>query len=339
VPVKRIVETGIYSEAHHDGLSLTVSRQWKQPNIPRHLDRRSVQFSATVQPEMSTSVLHMRAITKCGKIYYSRPLVLPQATEGTTATVNVYSDTARKAVALEVDRARTADLAYEFTPKRGAILSTPAGRPFWGILGGYSDTATGRGGAESMGGTPFRFGTRNYPATARQTAPVWVEEDGSPCLKFDGIGNYVVLPIEALPRRSGFTLSFEIKPAANKPQVLFLCQSYYIGSLVVKLDSGKLGGVYYDQYLQSHRLSSNLAVETGKWSKVEVIYDLESLRFRVDGKASAPAACPGPGMYLGMSVFGGFGAGGPASGVAGNAGWFEGLLRALRIVHGVAERR
>jgi len=93
---------------------------------------------------------------------------------------------------------------------------TSAGRPFWGMLGGFSDAATGRGGIL----TPFE---RSYPDRARKPAPELVEEDGMPCLKIQWIGPVRALAVETLSRRAGFTLSFQVKPTSLKPQVLFIC--------------------------------------------------------------------------------------------------------------------
>ncbi len=50
--------------------------------------------------------------------------------------------------------------------------------------------------------------------------------------------------------------------------------------------------------------------------------------------------CPGPGLYLGRGVFGGFGEGkGKTADMAGNPGWFEGYLRSLRVETGVWDMR
>ena len=328
VSVKQVLEKGIFSQSYEDGLSLTVSRYVKQPKVPYRLNRESASFSATVRPEMRTSVFHMRAITESGKVFYSRPIVLPDAADGRTAPVSVYSDTAGKAVIVAVDAARIPKALYEFSPERGSLLWTSAGRPFWGVLGGFSDLATGRGTSSS---TPFRVDSRNYPDHVSKTAPEWVEEDGKPCLKFDGMGQFVLLPVETLPRRAGFTLSFQIKPTSEKPQVLFICHSSYIGSLVVRMNAGKLGGSYTNQTLRSYRLEPGLSLDMGKWSQVDVIYDQAAVRFRVNGKESMPMACPGPGLYIATSVFGGFGDGRKDS--SGSTGWFEGYLRSLEIRH------
>jgi hypothetical protein len=329
VSVKQVLEKGICSQTYEDGLSLTVSRYVKQPKVPYRLNRDSASFSAVVRPEMRTSVFHMRAITESGKVYFGRPVVLPDAADGKTAPVSIYSDTAGKAVTVAVDAARIPKVLYDFSPERGSLLWTSAGRSFWGVLGGFSDLATGRGTNSS---TPFRDASRNYPDHVRKSAPEWIEEDGKPCLKFDGMGQFVLLPVETLPRRAGFALSFQIKPTSEKPQVLFICHSSYIGSLAVRMNAGKLSGSYNNEAGRSYRLEPGLSLDLGKWSQVDVIYDQATIRFRVNGKESAPMPCPGPGLYIATSVLGGFGDGRKDS--SGSTGWFEGYLRSLEIRHG-----
>lgn len=324
VNVKQVIDKGIYSESYENGLSLTVSRCWKQPKIPYRWSRPSATFSVPVRPEMPTSVFHMRAITESGKVYYSRPMILPEARIGKPTPVSLYSDTAAKTITLDVDASQVPCISYEFSPQRGSILWTSAGRPFWGMLGGFSDAATGRGGVL----TPFE---RSYPDGVQRPAPEWVEEDGVPCLKFNGLGQFVLLPVETLPRRAGFTLSFQVKPTSPKPQVLFICHSVYIGSLSVRMNGGKLSASYTNQTGQSTAIDPGMSLEMGKWSQVDVIYDQAWMRFRVNGKESRAIECPGPGLYLGMSVFGGFGDG--RKGEAGS-GWFEGYLRSLSIRQG-----
>ena len=79
---------------------------------------------------------------------------------------------------------------------------------------------------------------RHYPPAIVKTAPEWVIEDGVICLKFDGKGTHAILHFEALPRRGSYTISFDIKPTSTKSQTLFADHSYYIGSLVLRLDDG-----------------------------------------------------------------------------------------------------
>ncbi|MDO9541087.1 MAG: hypothetical protein Q7J98_02035, partial [Kiritimatiellia bacterium] len=174
ISLKQIMDNGIYSESHKDGLTVTgltvtVSRFYKQPDIPRHLNCSSVAFTAQVKPELATSVFHLRVVAKSGRIYRSPPLLLPGATEGERKLIHVYSSTAKAPIELEVPGVQVPDIRYDFTPRYGTILRTAAGRPFWGHLGGNADASTGRGGEEGgNGGYPF-YGGRNYPTNASKT--------------------------------------------------------------------------------------------------------------------------------------------------------------------------
>jgi hypothetical protein len=232
-----------------------------------------------------------------------------------------------------VDGARVPHLAYEFSPTRGSVLWTSAGRPFWGHLGGYTDSVTGRGGDGGQDGSPF-VNESNYPKAAKKMRPEWVVEDGTPCLKFDGLGTFIALPQESLPRRGSFRLSFEIKPErVDKPQILFAHHGHYIGSLVVRLDNGLLSGSFVNERGQKFQLKPGLAVQPGRWNRIEIIYDLATMRFRVNGQESEAMPCVGPGLYNVTCAVGGFGDPGAKGGDTGRAGWFQGYLRALRIVH------
>jgi len=321
VPVQRLLERRIYSEVRDVGATLTVSLYHKQPDHPLHLGRRRVEFAARVLPEMAASVFHLRVIAKSGRIYRGEPRVLPEATGGEAVPLTVYSDTRQAPVTVRVDARRVPDIVYPLTPDCGAALCTEAGRPFWAHLGGFADPVTGRGGDGGWDGTPFVH-LANYPKTARRSAPTWVREDGSDCLKFAAPGQFIGFPQGVLPRRGSFTLSFEIKPLSDRPQILFTHHGKSVGSLTVRLVAGKLKGMFVGERLEKFLFAPGLAVGTGKWSLIEIVYDLAGMRFRVNGKESPVMTCRGPGLYDTTSAFGGF-----------RTEWFEGFLRSLRIRH------
>jgi len=340
IPVQKVIEEAIYSQTYKDGLTITISKFNKMPDVPFHINKPVVDFSALVTPEMKSSVFHMRAITKSGKIYRSKPIILPTTETGKTS-ISVYSDTKNKAISLMAPAMQVPDITYAFNQDHGDILYTAAGRPFWGILGGYMDTATGRSGGESGAGTIFL--RRPYPQNAHQTNPSWVMEDGKKCLKFDGKGNYIIFPIEVLPRTAGFTLTFDIKPTSSKNQVLFFTGGQYNGALMVYLDNNELKGSYFaidhlkDDGLYwsvSHDLNPHLSVQRNQWSQITITYDQSAFIFKVNNKASLSIPCPGPGYNLGMTTFGGFEDKGKRAVVSGNR-WFEGYLQSLRISHSV----
>ena len=335
VSVRTLLKNGIYSETHDDGLTVTFSRFCKQHDMPCHLDRKEVRFSGAVHPDLPTSVFHMRVVAKSGKIYRSRPVLLDDRSDSSVVSLPVYSDTKKKVVEVEVAKRRVPQIEYLMARNRGSVLFTPAGRTFWGHLGGYTDSVTGRGGAGGTDGSPFAQRS-NYPMNTHKHAPEWTTEDNSICLRFDGKGNYIALPQGTLPRRGPFSLAFEIKATGDitKPQVLFAHHGYYIGSLKVLLTSGRLSGSFTNEQGKSFRIPTNLQVEKDKWHRVVVSYDLESMLFQLDDRHSPSFTCHGPGLYDNTSVFGGIGgATDESSSAEGNPGWFEGYLRALAIRH------
>lgn len=350
IPLKSAYANGIYTVPFGGTVTLEVERYDKLINHPFHLHSKTAAFLTPLRPETADSVFHVRLITESGKIYRSRPFILPRPPYlyNEKALVHVYSEQVKHAVPVETYKVRVPNLVYDFDPLYGAIFHTAAGRPFYGHLGGYADSSSGRGGGGGGDGTPFHFGTRNYPDKATNCAPAWVQEGGTNCLKFDGIGNFILFPHEVLPRRSGFTLSFEIKPLSLKPQILFIHHGYYIGSLCVKMENGKISGSYVgylpkavnNDFIATYSFNPELSVPMNEWSKITVIYDQSNIIFKVNEKSSPAFPCPGPGLYGMTSVFGGFGKcddQGVEFATKGKLQFFEGYLRAFSILH-LAER-
>ena len=332
LPVRDIVERELIS--YHDGrdVTVTVSRFLKQNDHPPHLDSREATFRALVRPDLKTSLFHIRAVTKTGRIFRSWPVLRESSHGGRAVQLPVWSDTAQARVMVNVSAVRVPDIRYQLNDRHGAALVTDQGRPFWGILGGYTDSVTARGGGASNDGTPF-IRASQFPNDAECNAPQWCTEDGRTCLSFNGNGAHVALPQGVLPRRGAFHLTLEIKPLSAGPQILFVHRRHYIGSLSLRLDNGKLGGSFTTDRLHTYTFKTDMAVPTGMWSTVEAIYDLECMLFRVNGKEAGPFECRGPGLYDMSSVVGGFGGGKPVDEFTGTTGWFEGYLAALSVSH------
>jgi len=324
VPLARVAENGVYAVSTQDGFFLTVEDFRKLPDIPVHPDAKDASFEATVWPEGPRPVMWMRAVTKSGKVYFSKPVLLGQPSGA--ERINVFSMTSSpiRPVAASVDRSDLPDLNYVFSPVLGARLPTAAGRDWHGQLSGGADA-----------GSTMRYATdKTYPKNAREAAPQWVQEDGATCLKFDGKGAIVTFPRETIPTGS-FRLSFEIKPLSNKEQVLLECRTKYIGPLHLRLKNGKLQAVYRDWNLTKHaqaefgmEAGESPDIPVGKWSKVEVTYDLKRLRIAVNGKPGKDAPLSQPGYAFSACVFGGFG--------GDSASYFEGYLKSFRVQHGAA---
>ncbi|MCK5844392.1 MAG: LamG domain-containing protein, partial [Victivallales bacterium] len=338
VVLKEILKKGIYSWGGGNGASFTLSEYYKQPDIPIPFGMKSAKFTARVKPELGTSLFHLRLVTMSGKIYRSAPLTIhsKKRKEGACVIV-VYSDSRDKAIKLKVGKTRVPDIRYEFTRKYGNVLRTSAGRPFWGHLGSYIDVTTGRFGSETGGGNmPFRQGKRHYPKGVVQTYPSWVEDDGRLALKFNGGGQFALLPPDAFPVRAGFTLELDVKPEQNANQIIFAHHGYYIGSLILKLNkSNELYGTYCSRKLKVDKFNSGLKLKLNEWNKVMIVYDLNTIKFQVNGVQSAEIPCSGPGLYTGTVVIGGFGKGDKDVDFAGKPSWFKGKIRAVRIFQGI----
>lgn len=309
VPLKQINERGIYLKTFEQGLTLSVEKFNGLPEIPGPILKNQAAFEATVFPKRATSALYMQVITESGKIYCSRPVILNPASK--EVPLRIYSKTKREPVTVLVDATRIPDIQYDFSPSDGALLRASAGQRFWGLVGGVGLNAA------------------NYPSAAMKTAPELVVKDGSTCLQFDGIGNYVFFPKETFPL-GAFNLTFEIKPTSTETQTLLQCRTSVPGALHLILENGQLRGYYVNHALKTFPLCPKIAVPLEKWSTVEIAYDLENIIFKVNGIKAAPIPCNGTGYGFAPCIFGGWG-----DGVTQNAKYkyFKGYLKSLRIRH------
>ncbi|NQT16823.1 MAG: hypothetical protein HQ582_28960, partial [Planctomycetes bacterium] len=226
VPIRDVVDRDLIT--YHDGrdATVTVSRFLKQDDHPPHLDKRHVSFRALVKPDMATSLFHVRAVTKSGRVFRSWPVRQEWLPATPSVELPVWSETRRAPTVVKVDSARVPEIEYRLDDRHGAALVATAGRPFWGILGGYTDSVTARGGAGGNDGTPF-IRPGQYPPDAACNAPQRCTEDGRTCLRFSGRGAHIALPQGVLPRRGAFHLRLDVKPLSAKPQILFVHRRHY----------------------------------------------------------------------------------------------------------------
>jgi hypothetical protein len=323
IPVGKVARNGIYSEYFGNGLTLTVERYTKLFRIPLHVDRRQVEFRADVLPETAGAPFQLRVIGTSGKLYRSKPRILKPAQDVTPVSVPVLSDVRHAVVACSVPAGLVPDIVYDFTPEYGTTLHAGYSRLFWGQLGGMWDVTSGRPHFYPYGDPFMNLGPDekrvSNPATLDK-APKWVMEDGVQCLRFNGDGSYLVLPREVIPARGAYALSFEVKPTSTRPQTLLAHRGQTNGSIVIRVENGQLGGMYYGA--GETVLRPGLALPAQVWSRVDVINDLRQITFRVNGVAGTPIPYPGPGAANTCCVFGGT-----------QSEWFEGYLKALRIRH------
>ncbi len=321
VPVSRILKDKVYSEVHGRGATVTMRAFEGVPETPRPLLSKDASFQTTIDPIRPGAALQMRVITESGKIYRSWPVVSPVAPTGKVA-LPVYSDTKHEAVTVQVDSSRLPQITATPAQTSGASIQASTDPYFTGMTGGI----------------PFwsYIGRKNgsYPATATQTAPTRVTEDGIYSWRFDGQGNFLYFPAETLPR-GAFTLSFKFKPLSNKRQILLANRNHLTGAFTLEMENGKLSGYYIpglarqEPYYPKTLLQPDIAVPLEQWSQVEIAYDLKQIVFKVNGKAAKAIPLTLRGRISTPLVFGGYGDGK-------QDGFFDGYLQELKIVHGVA---
>ncbi len=325
IPVKELVENRLYSRTFSNGLVFSLRHHTALADIPVPVNAKSVNFSCTVFPEQAEPIYHLRLITKSGKIYRSRPIMPlpPSAPDERSIALNVFSEAKGSVVPVAVGARQIPDLNYRFEPARHDLLVPSAG-VFW---------AAELGGGIDYGG-PFHASGR-FPAQAVNSSPEWVTEDGAQSLEFDGVGNWVVFPAEALPR-GPFTLQFEIKPTSNRDEVLFRHQGSLIGSLTVRRSHGKLCASFTDSKVETTPFRTSLDLPVDRWSKVEIRYDLHQIVLQVDDRSeSFPFSREA--LYSAPSSFGGCSA--PGFGVEKGDAFFKGYLKSFRIVHHAASMK
>jgi laminin G domain protein len=320
--VKEIMEKGKIVLELPEFTLVKTERMDRLADHPLHLGEERAKFSTVVKSEFKNSCFQLRAITESGKIYRSKP-IFPKTIKGKAETINLFSTTLGKAVSRSVQSSRIVDINYRFTPANGALLRDPENSRFDAYLGGGFAY-----------GWPMRSGA--LPAKAAKTAPQWIKDKtlNAWTLSFDGIGNYLVFPMETLPH-GAFTLEFECKSESKANQVLFRHNNHRPGSLLMYIIDGKLqvdfismGNNYSGK---PNKLVVDLPFPEKQWVKVKVVYDLHKINVTVNQKtvtipfklrASKPTS----------AIFGGFSSG--DRDIKGkDLKFFHGELRSLRIRH------
>jgi len=328
MPVKRLDEQGIYAENYEQGIFLLIEKQLRVPDIPFTLGKLDAFFETRAALTRTPCQLHMTAIAESGRIFRSRPICHPAPVPSDELeAVNVYSETQGKAVQAKVRKAAAIDLNYAFNPALGGVLECPAGRLWhaesgsgWG-LGGSSMLCLGGIFANSSSSI-------GHPQGVSTAAPAWTRDGERQVLSFNGKGDFIQLPREAVPARAPFTLSMEIMP--DKEDCELLLEGTYPNVFAASLEKGVLTAKFRlrkpNGAVKDVSTSSQLAVPKGVWSRVEISYDLNSVAFNVNGSKSKVFECEGvcPELFS-SSVFGGMG--------RDEARYFGGKLAALRIQH------
>jgi hypothetical protein len=313
VPVKTLMEYGVYGKSLPNLVYILIERFDKVPDIPVRIKENNAAFKCNMTSEYRFPVYQLRAITESGKIFRGRPFV-PEAATGKLTQLNVFSETAGKVATVSVQQDRIPDLKYIFNPDCGDLIRSGYERFWFGELGGGFNY-----------GAPFHF---ELPSVTN-TAPQWINSEEGWRLDFDGAGNEITFPREALPRGS-FTLEFEARPQSRDNQVIFRHYGMYIGSVTLMIKNGKLFASFTDMKIKDNYFDTGLSIPAGQWSKFKISYNLNTMKFSVNGQIKEfPFA--GRALYLSSCVFGGHTRKG--FGIKEDMKFFKGQLKSLRIVH------
>jgi len=300
-------------------ISLEVPKRAVDVMAPARTEK--INFTAIVKQLNRSGAYRVRLITMSGKIYTKGPYLFPAKLAGNKIKINVPSETTGKIVTCKVDKSMVPELKYKINSKYGALLKCDQGSRWTGTLGGGS----------SYGGA-FKS-NKNYPKSNSYAAPKLIKESGINVLKFDGKGNYLHFPTEALPGSGGFTLEFEIKPFSLKNQYLIKSQSNYGGTLDINLIDGKVVSLYRGKLYkgeQPHykkvKLASPVRLKLNKWNKVKLSYDLKNFYLSVNNSTSVKTSSSRLSWCtLSPFSFGGWG--------GDHKLYFDGLLKSISIKH------
>jgi hypothetical protein len=316
VPVKTLMQYGVYGKALPNTAYFLIERFDKVPDIPVRIKEKSIAFKCNLTSEYRFPVYQLRAVTESGKIFRSRPFIAESAA-GKSVSLNVFSETAGKAVTVNVQQDRIPDLKYIFNPDCGDVIRS-----------GYEKFWLGELGGGFKYGDPFNRNGDLPPATVT-AAPQWVNSPNGWMLDFDGIGDEITFPRETLPRGS-FTLEFEAKPESQDNQVIFRHYGFYIGSLTLMSKNGKLFASFTDMKIKDNFFDTGLSIPAGKWSKFKISYNLNTMKFGVNDQIKE-FSFAGRALYIAPCIFGGHARKG--FGIKEDMKFFKGQLKSLRIVH------
>ncbi|MCI5778359.1 MAG: LamG domain-containing protein [Lentisphaeria bacterium] len=327
VPVREVMDRHNIVLGGKKGFNLTLTRQLRQYFHPRNLRRNAVDFTMEFSPDLHNSAIQLQLVAQSGRIWRSKPILTGRASTE-TARITVYSETEEKPVDVSIPADALPRLEYAPDTRRGLILPVAYGRRMWGIRGGFTDLACMRlcGGDSSVNGVPcsWHVGNRLWSQVDDLVPEAVPQEDGSVAFKFRGDGSHFSLPQGAIPRRSGFTVSFDIRPEdTRRKQYILSCRGTLPGAFDhLWIENGTLHLCHVSNQIRSSVHDSRIPLTPSRWNRVKVSYDLRNFTVEVNGIESGKLPADGPGLYDTATMVGTW-----------DKQPFTGLIRNFRIVH------
>ena len=339
LPLRELGEYGVKMKIFEDGLQFGVETMYRPDRLALPVNKDSAEFKSRIAADQPDGILGVCAVSRDGKVWWSRGHVVNPSSSA-SGKVRLYNDRTGP-FSLDVAANRIPHIRYKFDPKfGGGVLTTDAGREYYGVIGGYLPVPVGFEGHMSSKGTiPYQAEIGKKPGVKNCTTPVWKKlDDGSYALAFDGkYNNFIAFPPTVIPQRAGFTIRFEVFPEdVNRDQVYLHtgnCETFLLG-FELRTENGRFVVDFFNRrphdlksrYTQVDKRKTSLAPEAGKWNKIEFVYDGNAVVLEVNGKRET---LPFSGIThaISSSCFGG------VSRSKGKPQYFQGMLRSFEVIH------
>lgn len=275
------------------GGCLTVRRDLRTQSIPVHVDAAEATFSFRMKPLDANAVLRLQTVDRRKYVWRSQPYMFFRKPAGKQVTYTVFERDEERVGKVTLDASLVpSEIRYEVSPSRGsAVAAEGLDRAYWGVLGGYLPQVNGIGRGESSYGNAPEPHIQTTVPDWEDSAPTYFREpDGSYSVQFKG-AEYATFPQQLCSMFAGWEVEVDVWPdTLAGTQAIF-------GSSAVGCNVAMADGVVKASYFDAIRYAGQYgAVQTakgpslvaGRWNRVKVSYDVNTLTVSVDGRSGEP---------------------------------------------------
>ena len=347
LPLAELKDTGVSNFIQENGLQIALEIPQRFDRLPLPVMDNKAKFQTTLHTGYHKGVFAVRAVSRTGKVWWSAPHNIALPPSGKKTEISVFCNK-NGAYDLAVDSSRVPHIQYRFDPSiAGNILTTAAGREFYGNIGGYDLVPTGYEGYHcSVYSIPYSFRYQSKAGDGRKVLPQYEKlADGSYCLNFTGNGEFIGFPPSLFPQRAGYTVKFEFMPLdVDNDQVYFVHAEHDIAGFRLRTEDYRLVLDFYRRQAGKAKngkqsaeanardtrtvFKTNLDPVEGKWNKIEFKYDMEKVYITLNGKTES-FPCTGLSRWFAVGGFGGDG----TKNQNGARHYFKGKLKSFEVIH------
>ena len=340
LPLERLKKTGLQSIVFPDGLQLVLEYPTRMERLPLPINDTKAKFQDVLRPVNPYGAFAVRAVSRTGKVWWSKPFCLRPPISGAQTEISVQDLADCTPYSLQLPANLVPHINYRFDPSfAGNILTTDWGREFYANAGAYDSIPTAYEAYHcAVYSAPTPFIQNRQPNGDNPTAPLWEKlSDGNWCLVFSGRGEFIVFPPSALPIYAGYAIRFDFNPEdLNREQVYFThCGDRQYGFLL-KVVNGHLELEFHRRFAKEQpwtslkSISTTLTPAENQWNQLELQYNLTTVALTLNGKTEA-FPCTGLPRQLALGGFGGDG----SKSASGQPRYFKGRLKSFEIRHAV----